>query len=65
MPIHAPNLLIYCAMMSEGPAMLGLRPHNQNLHLEECSKWVQFPYFLQTNTQNQAGALFRIISHTC
>ena len=52
MPIHAPNLLL-----SDGPRTLGLRPQNENLHLKGCSEWVQFPYFLQTNTQHKAGGL--------
>ena len=64
MPIHAPNLLVYGAMVSYGPTTLGFRPQNENLHLEDCSEWVQLPYVLQTNTQHQAGGLFRIISHT-
>ena len=64
MPVHAPNLLVYCAMVSDGPTTLGLRPQNENLHLEVCSEWLLFPYFLQTNTQHQAGGLFRIIFHT-
>ena len=64
MPIHAPNLLVYGAMAFDGPTMLGFRPQKENLHLEECSAWMPFPYFLQTNTQHQAGDLFRIIFHT-
>ena len=55
MPTHAPNVLVYSAMVFDGPTTLGLRPQNENLHLEECSEWVQFPYFLKTNTQHQAG----------
>ena len=39
MPIHAPNLLVYCAMVFDGPTTLGLRPQNENLHLEACSVW--------------------------
>ena len=54
----------YGAMVFDGPTTLGLRPQNENLHLEECSEWVQFPYFLQPNTQHQAAGLFRIIFHT-
>ena len=49
MPINAPNLLVYFARVSHGPTTLGLRPQNENLHLEECSEWVQFPCFLQTD----------------
>ena len=66
MPIctHAPNLLVYGAIVYHGPTTLRLRPWNENLHLEECSEWVQFPYFIQTNTEHQAGGLFRIIFHT-
>ena len=64
MPIHVPNLLVYGAMVSDGPTTLGLRPQNENPPLEECGEWVQFPYFLRTNAQHQAGGLFRIIFHT-
>ena len=64
MPIHAPDLLLCGAMVSDGPTTVVLRPQNENLDLKECSEWVQFPYFLQTNTQHQAGGLFRIIFHT-
>ena len=64
MLINAANLLIYFAMVSDGPTTLGLRPQNENLHLEECSQWVQFPCFLHTNTQHQAGGIFRIIFDT-
>ena len=55
MLINAPNLLVYFAMVSDGPTTLGLRPQNENLNLEECSEWVQFPCFLHTNTQHKAG----------
>ena len=50
-------------MVSDGPTTLGLRPQNENLHLEECSEWVQFPYFLQThNTKRQVfSELFSIL----
>ena len=58
------NLLVYFAMVSNGPTKLGLRPQNENLHLKKCSEWVQFPCFLHTNTQHQAGGIFRIIFHT-
>ena len=64
MLINAANLLVYFAMVSGGPTTLGLRPQNENLHLEECSEWVQFPCFLHTNTKHQAGGVFRIIFHT-
>ena len=64
MLINAANLLVYFAMVSDGPTTLGLRPQNENLHLEECSEWVQFPCFLHTNTQHQVGGIFRIIFHT-
>ena len=64
MLINAANLLVYFAMVCDGPTTLGLRPQNENLHLEECSEWVQFPCFLQTNTQHQAGGIFLIIFHT-
>ena len=64
MPMHAPNLLVDDATVCDGPTTLRLRPENENLHLEECSEWVHFPYFLQTNTQQQAGGIFRIIFHT-
>ena len=55
MPTNAPNLLVYFAMVSDGPTTLGLRPQNENLHLEECSEWVQFPCFIHRNRQHQAG----------
>ena len=64
MLINAANLLVYFAMVSDGPTTLGLRPQKENLHLEECSEWVRFPCFLNTNTQHQAGGIFRIIFHT-
>ena len=64
MPIHAPDLLLCGAMVSDGPTTVVLRLQNENLDLKECSEWGQFPYFLQTNTQHQAGGLFRIIFHT-
>ena len=64
MRTRAPNLFVFGAMVSDGPTVLGLRPQNENLHLDECSELVQFPYFLQTDTQHQAGRLFRIIFHT-
>ena len=49
MLINAANLSVYFAIMSDGPTTLGLMPQNENLHLEECSEWVQFPCFLHTN----------------
>ena len=64
MLINAADSLVYFAMVSDGPTMLGLRPQNENLHREECSEWVQFPCFLHTNTQHQTGGIFRIIFHT-
>ena len=64
MLINAPNLLVYVAMVSDGPTTLGFRPQNENLHLEECSERVQFPCFLHTNKQPKAGGIFRIIFHT-
>ena len=64
MLINAANLLVDFAMVSDGPTPLGLRPQNENLHLKECSEWVQFPCFLHTHTQHQAGGIFRIIFHT-
>ena len=64
MLINAANLLVCFAMVSHGPTTLGFRAQNENLHLEECSEWVQFPCFLHTNTQQPAGGIFRIIFHT-
>ena len=64
MPTNAPNVLVYFTMVSNGPETLGLKPQNKNLHLEECTEWVQFPCFLHKNRQHQAGDLFRIIFHT-
>ena len=58
MLINVPNLLVYFAMVSDGPTTLGLRPQNEDLHLEECSEWVQFPCFLHTNTPHKAGGYF-------
>ena len=37
MLINAPNMLVYFAMVSDGPTTLGLRPQNENLQLEEYS----------------------------
>ena len=54
MPINAPNLMVSFAMVSDGPTTPRLRPQNENLHLEECSEWVQFPCFLHTNTQHRS-----------
>ena len=62
--LYMHHMLVYGAMVSDGPTTLGLRPPDENLHLEECGEWGQFPYFLQTNTQHLAGGLFRIIFHT-
>ena len=64
MPIHAPHLLVYGAMVSDGPTRLGFRPQNENLHLKECSEWVPVLYFPQTNTQHQAGGRFGMIFDT-
>ena len=61
---NAANLLVYFAMVSNGPTTLGLRPQNGNVHLKKCSEWVQFPCFLHTNTQHQAGDIFRSIFNT-
>ena len=64
MLMNAANLLVYFAMVTDGPTTLRLRPQNENLHLEEGSEWVQFPCFLHTNTQHQAEGILRIIFHT-
>ena len=58
-------------MVSDGPTMLGLRPQNENLNLEECSEWVlpthkhttqsggyfpnHFPYFLIQESTHELG----------
>ena len=57
MPIHAPNMLVYFAMVCDGPTTLGLGPQNKNQHLARCSEWVRYPYLIQTNTQRQARVL--------
>ena len=64
MLINAANLLVCFAMVFDGPTRLGLRPQNENLHLEECSEWVQFTCLVHTNTQHQAGGILGIIFHT-
>ena len=49
MPTNAPNLLVYFAMVSDGPTTLGMRPQNKNLHDEDCSERMHFPCFVHRN----------------
>ena len=58
MVLNAAIRLVYFAMVSDGPTTLGLRPENENLHLEECSEWVHFPCFLHTKNTTPSRGYF-------